>query len=103
MGAWAGAGDQKPERLAKVRLQPLRDAVVLLVGLLAVLTAAESPHHCEPEASGACHDLKSHPSNLARTPNSRSHSVRHALCFHQSVDLKNAHHMPHEHKAARTQ
>jgi hypothetical protein len=46
------------ERLAKVGLHPRRDAVVLLMGLLAVLTAAESPHHCEPEASCACHIYK---------------------------------------------
>jgi hypothetical protein len=38
---------------AKVGLHLRRHAVVLLMGLLAVLTAAESPHHCEPEASGA--------------------------------------------------
>ena len=39
--------------IERLGLKPRCNAVVLLMGVLAVLTAAESPHHCEPEASGA--------------------------------------------------
>jgi hypothetical protein len=45
--------------IERLGLKPRCNAVVLLMGVLAVLTAAESPHQCEPEASGACHIYQS--------------------------------------------
>ena len=43
------------ERPAKGGLRRRHGAVMLLMGLLAVPTAAEAPHHRGPQESGACH------------------------------------------------
>jgi prolyl 4-hydroxylase len=65
------------ERPAKGGLRRRHGAVMLLMGLLAVPTAAEAPHHRGPQESGACHVEQTRSEIAPTQPHSHSRLYEH--------------------------